>query len=214
MQHIGAVCPPRPYRKGERIYRLGEPAGTLYVLLEGHVKLSRPGRLGAERVLNVCGPDDFFGESFLTSSAATLSDAVCLTEQAVVCPINRAQFLEIVRLRPGVAVLLASILASRLQELQARLDALGQPVQVRLAQVMLDLAYRLGHEVEPDVYDLRVQLRHEEIASLAQASRVSATQAISAWRQQEFVVGTRGQYRVNTAALEQLIGQLQLEALE
>ena len=42
--------PPRPYRRGERIYRLGEPSVTLYVVLEGHVKLSRPGRLGAERV--------------------------------------------------------------------------------------------------------------------------------------------------------------------
>ena len=55
------------------------------------MKLSRAGRLGAERILTVCGPDDFFGESFLTSSAVTLSDAICLTEQAIICPINRAQ---------------------------------------------------------------------------------------------------------------------------
>jgi CRP/FNR family transcriptional regulator, cyclic AMP receptor protein len=116
MEHIGAACPPRPDRKGEQIYRLGEPAGTLYVL-EGHVKLSRPGHLGAERVLNVCGPDDVFGKSFLTSSATTLSDAIYLTEQAIVCPVTRAQFLEIVRLKPGVAVLLSSLLASLLREL-------------------------------------------------------------------------------------------------
>ena len=111
-------------------------------------------------------------------------------------------------------VLLSSILATRLQDLQTRLEALDQPVQVRLAQVMLDLARRLGHETEPGIYELHVELRHEEIASLAQASRVSATQAISAWRQREIVVGTRGQYRVNAAALEERIGQLQLEALE
>jgi len=211
MRHIGTVCPPRPYHRDERIYRIGEPSGTLYVLLEGQVKLSRPGRLNAEQVLSVCGPDDFFGESFLTPSATTLSNAVCLTERAIVCPINRAQFLEIVRLRPGVAVLLSGILATRLQELQARLNALDQPVQMRLAQVMLDLTYRFGHQVDQDVYALNVNLRHEEIASLARTSRVSATQVISAWRQQGIVVGTRGEYRVDTTALEGMTEQLQLE---
>ena len=143
----------------------------------------------------------------------TLSDAVCLTERAVVCPINRAQFLEIVRLRPGVAVLLSSILAIRLQELQTRLDALGQPVQVRLAQVMLDLAYRLGHEIEPDVYELHVELRHEGIASLAQASRVMPPRP-----SRPAAAGIRRRYPrpvpCRHAALEGQIEQLQLEALE
>ena len=214
MQHIGTVCPPRPYQRGERIYREGERSGTLYILLEGHVKLSAAGRLGHERVLTVCGPDDFFGESFLTESPMTASDAVCLSTRAVVCPISLAQFLEIVRARPDVAVLLASILATRVQDLQGRLDALSQPVQVRLAQVMLDLALRLGQEVSPGIYELEVELRHEEIASLAHASRVSATQAISAWRQQELVLGTRGRYRIDASGLEFLIERLQLEALE
>lgn len=214
MQHIGSVCPPRPYRKGERIYRQGEVSGTFYVLLAGHIKLTCLGHLGRERVMAICGPDDFFGESFLTESPTTASDAVCLSDEALVCPISLAQFLEIVRARPEVAVLLAGILAARVQELQGRLAALGQPVQVRLAQVMFDLATRLGQEVSPGVYELDAQLRHEEIASLAHASRVSATQAISAWRQQELVLGTRGQYRIDVAGLELLIERGQLEALE
>ena len=213
MQFIGAVCPPRPYRRGERIYREGEVSGTLYILLEGHIKLSCSGRLGGERVLSVCGPDDFFGESFLTESPVSISDAVCLSGEALVCPISLPQFLEIVRGRPEVAVLFASILATRVQGLQSRLDTLSQPVQVRLAQVLLDLALRLGQEVSPGIYELEVELRHEEIASLAHVSRVSATQAISAWRQRELVLGTRGHYRIDVFGLELLTQEWQLEAL-
>ena len=78
-------------------------------------------------------------------------------------------------------------------------------MQVRLAQVMLDLTYRFGQETEAGLYDLHLELRHEEIASLAHASRVSATQAISAWRVQEIVLGTRGHYRVNVGHLERLM---------
>ncbi|MFK7602149.1 Crp/Fnr family transcriptional regulator [Deinococcus sp. SM5_A1] len=214
MQQIGAVCPPRPYRKGERIYHVGEPGGTLYILLDGHVKLSRTGLLGAERVITVCGPDDFFGESFLTEMPTTQADATCLSDRAMICPITQEQFLEITRRVPAVALLLASILATRVHQLQTRLESLSQPVQVRLAQVMLDLTYRFGQEREAGVYDLHLELRHDEIASLAHASRVSATQAISAWRAQELVLGTRGQYRVNVSGLERLIERLQLDAVQ
>ncbi|GHF65556.1 CRP-like cAMP-binding protein [Deinococcus metalli] len=214
MQQIGAVCPPRPYRKGERIYHAGDPGGTLYILLDGHVKLSRTSVLGGESVITVCGPDDFFGESFLTEMATTQADATCLSDRAVICPITREQFLEITRRVPTVAILLASILATRVHELQTRLESLSQPVQVRLAQVMLDLASRFGQETEAGIYDLHLELRHEEIASLARASRVSATQAISAWRAQELVLGTRGHYRVNVIGLEHLIEELQLDALQ
>lgn len=215
MQQIGAVCPPRHYRKGDSIYREGQTGGTLYILLEGHIKLSRVGLLGGERVLTVCGPDDFFGESFLTDAESTQANAICLSD-AVVCPITRKQFLEITRRVPEVGILLSSILASRMQELQVRLDSLSQPVQVRLAQVMLDLTYRFGVELEQEqgIYDLKLELRHEEIASLAHASRVSATQAISSWRQQELILGTRGQYRVNAVGMERMIEELQLSALE
>ncbi|CAM3748361.1 cAMP-binding protein [Deinococcus saxicola] len=213
MQQIGAVCPPRPYRKGERIHRAGDPGGTLHILLDGHVKLSRTGMLGGERVITVCGPDDFFGESFLTEMTTTQADAICLSDRAVICPITREQFLEITRRVPTVAVLLASILATRVHDLQMRLESLSQPVQVRLAHVMLDLTYRFGHETEAGHYALDLDLRHEEIASLAHASRVSATQAISAWRAKDLVLGTRGQYRVNASGLERLIEELQLDAL-
>jgi len=64
------------------------------------------------------------------------------------------------------------------------------------------------------VYHLKLDLRHDEIASMANASRVSATQAISAWRAQQLVLGTRGDYRVNVRGLEALVEGLELEALE
>ncbi|AFZ66243.1 Crp/Fnr family transcriptional regulator [Deinococcus peraridilitoris] len=214
MQLMGQICPPRPFARGERVFRHGDPAGCLYILLEGHVKLAQPTWLGGERVISVCGPDDFFGENFLTGADQCLADAVCLSEPTVVCPVSREQFLEVAARLPNVALTFAMVLARRNADLEAKLHVMTQPVQIRLARVMLELAARLGEEVGEGVYHLKIDLRHDEIASMAGASRVSATQAISAWRTQELVLGTRGDYRVNVPGLAKFIERLELEALE
>jgi|GEM_PF-895242 len=214
MQLMGQICPPRPFHRGEHVFHHGDPAGSLYILLEGHVKLAQPTWLGGERVRSVCGPDDFFGENFLTGADTCLAHAICLSEPTVVCPVSREQFLEVATRLPNVALTFAMVLARRNAELEEKLHVMTQPVQVRLARVMIELAARLGEEAEPGIYHLKLDLKHEEIASMANASRVSATQAISAWRAQDLVLGTRGDYRVNVLGLEALIEQLELEALE
>lgn len=213
MQRLGQICPPRQYIRGDRVYRRGDSAGSLYILLEGHVKLAQPSWLGNDRVMTVCGPDDFFGENFLTGATTCLADAVCMSERTVVCPVSREQFLEVATQLPNVALTFAMVLARRNADLEERLHVMTQPVQVRLARVMAELAVRLGEETSEGVYHLRLDLKHDEIASMANASRVSATQAISAWRTQELVTGTRGDYHVNVRGLEALIDQVELEAL-
>ncbi len=214
MQTLGQICPPRPYTRGDRVYRRGDPAGNLHILLEGHVKLAQPSWLGHERVLAVCGPDDFFGENFLTGAETCVADAICLSERTVVCPVSREQFLEVATRLPNVVLTFAMVLAKKNAELEEKLHVMTQPVQIRLARVMAELAVRLGDEVGDGVYHLKLDLKHDEIASMANASRVSATQAISRWRAQELVLGTRGDYRVSVRGLEALTEQLELEALE
>lgn len=211
MQTLGQICPPRPYTRGERVYRRGDPAESLHILLEGHAKLAQPTWLGHERVLTVCGPDDFFGENFLTGADRCLADAICLNDHTVVCPVSREQFLKVATRLPKVALTFAMVLAKKNAELEERLHVMTQPVQAR---VVTELALRLGEDLGDGVYHLKFDLRHDEIASMANASRVSATQAISAWRAQQLVLGTRGDYRVNVRGLEALVEGLELEALE
>jgi CRP/FNR family transcriptional regulator, cyclic AMP receptor protein len=211
MRVMGSICPPRPYRRGERIYRPGDPAESLFIVLEGNVKLSMPGAVGRERVVAVCGPDDFFGESFLTGTNTRHSEAVCLSDRTVVCPISRAQFMEVSHRVPSVAVAFAAVLAQRVQTLEAQLELMSSPAQARLGRCLLLLAARFGHEVEPGVIELSLGLNHEDWASLAATTRVSATQAMSAWRALGLVDGTRGEYRIQSLRLEAFIGQLELE---
>lgn len=194
---VGAICPHRPYRRGEHVFRQGDAAAYLYVLIEGHVKLSTPSWLGSERVMHVCGPDDFFGENFLTQAESCAADALVVSERALICPISREQFMTVVREVPSAALAFAAALAHRNAELETKLGVMSQPVQARLAHVMIELAQRLGTPTENGTYQLQVELRHDELASLAGTNRVSATHALSLWRKRQLVKGTRGHYQVN-----------------
>ncbi len=211
MQIMTGICPPRAYVKGDRLYRCGEEAHSLFVLLDGHIKISTQARLGGERIVTVCGPDDFFGESFLTGARERFSDAVCLSDTAVACAISRDQFLEIAHRAPRIVLSFAVVLAEHAQRLQAQLDHLTRPAPVRLARTLISLAERFGHEERPGWIDLEMNLKHEELASLAHLSRVTVTEYLSAWRAQELVMGTRGRYVIHREGLLTLCEQLEGE---
>jgi CRP/FNR family transcriptional regulator, cyclic AMP receptor protein len=213
MREMGAICPPKPYRKGEFIYRPGDPAESLFIVLEGNVKLSLPGTAGRDRVVAVCGTDDFFGESFLTGNNQQHSEAVCLSDRTVVCPISRSQFLEVSKHVPGVALLFATVLVARVQRLETQLELMASPAQARLGRCLLLLAKRFGTEIKPGILNLNIGLKHEDLASLAATTRVSATQAISVWRAQGLIEGTRGEYQIRMEAFEAMIERLEQERL-
>jgi CRP/FNR family transcriptional regulator, cyclic AMP receptor protein len=211
MAVMGGICPPRPYRKGERIYRQGDPADSLFIVLNGSLKVAMIGASGRERVVAVLGGDDFFGESFLTGNQTRQSEATCLSETAVVCPISREQFLAVSARLPAVAVHFATVLAERMQVLERQLEQLTLPAPVRLGRALLMLATRFGRAADGQRVALTLNLTHEELASLAATTRVSTTQAFSQWRSLGLVEGTRGDYSIDTEALRAWVEALEAE---
>jgi CRP/FNR family transcriptional regulator, cyclic AMP receptor protein len=212
MDNMTLICPPRPYAKGERIYGVGDPADTLFILLEGHVKITLPTPNG-ERVVAICGPDDFFGESFLTRDQQRHSDAVSIESRVIACPISHEQFVQVAQQVPNVALTFAVALAERNRSLETELQRATMPAEVRLASSMILLARRFGTETAPGIVELKLELRQEDLGSLAGTTRVSATTAMSTWREHGLLEGTRGFYRINVVGLEELIVRLELERL-
>ncbi len=90
------VCLDKRYRKGDVIFYAGDPATDMHIVAAGQVKLVSQALSGSERILAICGPDDFIGEAFLTEEERYRVDAVALTE-TMTCPVSRKQFLQVSR---------------------------------------------------------------------------------------------------------------------
>lgn len=96
------------FPKGAVVFRRGEPADFLYVVIDGEVEL----RIGDEPLAaEIAG--GIFGEMSLLE-AARAADAVALRPTRV-ARITREQFRDLVRQDPDLAIHLIAVIANRLQ---------------------------------------------------------------------------------------------------
>ncbi len=208
---MGTICPPRTYRRGEAIFRPGDPCQELIIVLDGTLKVSRLTERGQERILYLVGPGDILGANFLDANAQYHAEAVCLNDEVRICPVNRDQFIRVAKELPNVSLSLCGALAQRLEHLEDQLEAATAPVAVRLGRVLVWLAQRFGKPAEAGWYRIESELRQEDLAALASTTRVTVTHTLSMLRQAGLVEGTRGTYRVRLEDLEAYLEDLAWE---
>ncbi|WP_306589782.1 cyclic nucleotide-binding domain-containing protein [Geothrix sp. 21YS21S-4] len=110
------------FREGEIIFRKGEMAQQMYIILAGKVRLyvsEEPKGDWAEELAK----GDFFGEGSLLEALPRLHTAMALEDSDLIA-INRGTFLRMIRQNPEVSVKMMQRLAQRHRELGQRLEAL------------------------------------------------------------------------------------------
>lgn len=113
----------RAYRDGARLVSELEAGADVFVILSGRAEVSVEPRRGEREVLHVLGPGGAFGE--MSSLTGELRSATVTAKGEVVAlVIPDAQFDALRDRRPEIAVALVAILAKRIAEAEAALDAL------------------------------------------------------------------------------------------
>jgi CRP/FNR family cyclic AMP-dependent transcriptional regulator len=101
--------PARELKTGEIIFREGDPATEMYLIVKGSIEI----RLG-NRLLGILGPDSIFGEMALIDSSARSATAVAATNATIV-PVSEYQFLFLVSNAPRFALKVMRVLVERLR---------------------------------------------------------------------------------------------------
>lgn len=108
------------FKEGEVIYRKGDMAQQMFVILSGRIRLY----VGVEAQgdwVEELGKGDFFGESSLLEPIPRSHTAVAVEDLEVVA-IARGTFLRMIRQNPEVSVKMMQRLAQRNRELAAKVD--------------------------------------------------------------------------------------------
>ena len=197
------VCPDKHYKKGSTIFFTGDAATELHVIASGQVKLVVPTANGSERILAVCGPNDFFGEAFLHDSARYKVDAIAIDDTRT-CPISRDQYKHLAQEAPNFAMTFTEMLAGHLFQCRDQLTASYDPVKVRLAKVLIEQAESFGQSVGNGAVELTTNLKHADLASMITATRVSVSMTLAELRIEGLVRGTRGKYMLSLDGLKNL----------
>jgi uncharacterized membrane protein len=99
---------------GEKIFSLGEPGDSLYIVGTGEVELFVKDNAGSKVVLTVCGPGEIFGELSLFDGGARTASAVCLSD-ATLFVLDRPDLLAFLRRHPDAALDLLTTMGQRIR---------------------------------------------------------------------------------------------------
>lgn len=151
----------------------GEKSDSLYMILEGKVKVFASEDAGNEVILSIQSRGEFFGEMTLVDDAPRSASVVTIQPTRLMM-MSRAAFLECLTAHPEVAYNLIRVLIARVRVLTDNIKSLALlDVYGRVARTLLSLAAPVGNRLI-----VQQKLTHQEIANMVGASREMVTRIL------------------------------------
>ncbi len=178
---------PRSLKRGEILFREGDPPREFYGILEGHVKVSKLSPTGREVILHLFGSGEPVGAIAVYENRPFFATARALEDlECLVFP--RQPFFRLLAERPTLLGGLLSGLSARLMVLTERLvEVSGGRVEERLARILLSQLEERGYPVPGGVY-LPLHLSRQELADLAGTTVETAIRIMSRWGRKGWVL--------------------------
>jgi CRP/FNR family transcriptional regulator len=174
------------YRKGQIIYSQDQPSTTLYLVIDGKVKVSRVADDGHQVVVDIYQSDEFFGESAFLNLPHRCEQATAL-ENTKLMTWTTAEIEDIATKRPRLAVALLQILVQRTVDFTHRIESFSlDNIARRLARSLIRFSERLGVE-EPDGSVRMAPFTHELLSQYVGTSREIVTHYMNQFRRQGYL---------------------------
>lgn len=195
----------RRFGPDQIIFHYGDPAGLLYIISQGKVKISHSSAEGQEAVLAILGKGDFFGELALLddSPRSATAEAIETTETLT---LHRDDFLSFLDNNPAFARHVLNTLAKRIRHLNKQIsDIFFLDLPARLARTLLLLAEQHGRKTNGAI-TIDLSLTQTDLAEMTGATRVSINKALGRFRRAEWVLVEGRQLTIlDSEALQNLI---------
>src|SRR3977135_2937926 len=100
------------YRKGQLIYNQDQPSTSIYLVIDGKVKVCRLADDGRQVVVDISQPDEFFGESAFLGPGQRTELSMAL-ENTKLMTWTTSEIEDIATRRPRLAIALLQLLVQR-----------------------------------------------------------------------------------------------------
>ena len=161
----------RRFSRDEVVFHRDDPAGHVYVILSGSVKVAIPDEQGHEIVVAVEREGAVFGELALFDEAPR-SATVTALDQTHVVTLAREDFLRLLERSPRATREILRLLARTVRRASGRIeDLVFLDVPGRVAKCLLDLATAHART--------DVELTQDDLAAFVGATRVSVNRALA-----------------------------------
>ena len=161
-------------------FHQGDPATTLYVLIQGRVRIAQVTPEGQQVILRIISPGEMFGGIAALGDASYPASAQAL-EASVALAWDGETVARLMEEYPRIALNALRLLAGRYQEMQDRYRELAtERVERRVARALLRLLRQTGRKVENGVL-IDFPLSREDLAELTGTTLYTVSRILSGW---------------------------------
>ena len=182
----------RSYARGDTVFLHGDPAGDVFVVVSGQIKLTLGARDGREVLIEIRGEGEIIGEMALIDQAPRSASGFALTTPTDVLVLSTRDFGRLIDEDLGLTRRLLDEMVRKLREttfhqLEFGLDG----VRGRVARRIDELAARVGRVGDDGTIAFRSPITQQELADWAGVSRQAVVKELSRLRAVG-VISTRG----------------------
>ena len=185
---IAGLLIDRKFPRDAVIFEDGSLGDYMYLIQEGQVKITKMSEDGREKILEMLGPGDFFGEMALLDREPR-SASVKTTTACVLLALSRMDFLGLLKQDHELTLELLRELARRIRETDEQIRGLSfERVESRARRLLA----RLAKEKVPSRADRMATspITHQQLADLVGTSRETITRIVKdlkdeGWLEQE-----------------------------
>jgi CRP/FNR family transcriptional regulator len=182
---VGALALKKTYRKNEYIFRDGEGADAIYLIKSGRVKLFKTSEDGKEFTLDFLKAEDIFGEATFFENAVQTINAVAL-EETFVCCCTKELFTMLLQ-SPQTSLKIIQHFGKKMNNYTEHMSRNAfKDVRGRILDVLSRLAETYGTPSQVGV-TIAMDLTHQDIGSLVNASRVMVTNVLGEMRKENLI---------------------------
>jgi len=206
VERLANITSPASYPKGATLFVEGQTPRGVFIVCEGHVKLSTSSSDGKTLILRIAEPSDILG------LPGTISGKPYEVTAEVLDPVQanfiaRQSFLTFLQEHSDAAVRVAEQLSETYHSAFAEMRTIGlsHSAEEKFARFLLD--WSSDHTRERGPVRLKLPLTHEEIAQMIGASRETVTRLFAELKRRR-ILQVKGSTLVITdrGELEKLVG--------
>lgn len=184
----------RTYTPSQVLFRTGEPAERLFMLLRGSVRFSRVSDNGREVVMGVLSSGDVCGLGSLITSPMTYYGTAVAIDSSDVLVWNQAAVLRLATVYPLLSQNALQVALNYIAHfIDRQLQLVSGTAEQRLAGALIKLGTKSG---TPTPKGVELTLTNELLASLADVSPFTTSRAMQNWTRAGAITKTRGRVRI------------------
>ncbi|MEG6523374.1 Crp/Fnr family transcriptional regulator [Desulfotomaculum sp. 1211_IL3151] len=177
------------YPKGQIIFSEGQKVNEIYFIKSGLVKIYRTTADGRQVSVGLRYAGDFIGCAEIFSNYTEREYSAEAMGKVSILIVWKDSFKKMLAERPQFSEKILELMSTRLREAQNTLyDFIMNPIQGRLAILLLSMAQRAGVEGEDDIIPVRLRVTQEELACVIGSARQTISSLLNMFREDGSII--------------------------